>query len=233
MSRGVLPDRAVTVVQAEWHGTQALTLTYRDDAGQGRPRAALPRERGRARDRGGGPRLELRRRRPALPPRLRGAADPARAPVRPVPRGAHVEPRSAAAPDPGRLRGDAAAPAAALPARRRPRRRQDDHGRAADQGADRPRRPQALPDRAAREPRRAVAGRARAEARARVRDHHARRRSRRRAAATRSRRRTSSSPASTSSRATTTAGEARADRLGSDRRRRGAQDVGALLRAAR
>jgi hypothetical protein len=32
--RGVLPDRAVSVVQAEWHGTQALTLTYRDDAGR-------------------------------------------------------------------------------------------------------------------------------------------------------------------------------------------------------
>jgi len=30
----VLPDRAVTVVQAEWHGTQALTLTYRDDGGR-------------------------------------------------------------------------------------------------------------------------------------------------------------------------------------------------------
>ena len=50
--RGVLPDRAVTVVQVEWHGTQALTLTYRDDDGQGRPRAPLPRRRGRARDRG-------------------------------------------------------------------------------------------------------------------------------------------------------------------------------------
>jgi superfamily II DNA or RNA helicase len=32
--RGVLPDRAVTVVQGEWHGTQALTLTYRDDSGR-------------------------------------------------------------------------------------------------------------------------------------------------------------------------------------------------------
>jgi len=32
--RGVLPDRTVTVVQVEWHGTQALTLTYRDDAGR-------------------------------------------------------------------------------------------------------------------------------------------------------------------------------------------------------
>ncbi len=32
--RGVLPDRAVTVVAQEWHGTQALTLTYRDDEGR-------------------------------------------------------------------------------------------------------------------------------------------------------------------------------------------------------
>ena len=32
--RGVLPDKAVTVVQAEWHGTQAVTLTYRDDTGR-------------------------------------------------------------------------------------------------------------------------------------------------------------------------------------------------------
>lgn len=31
---GVLPDRAVTVVQIEWHGTSAITLTYRDDAGR-------------------------------------------------------------------------------------------------------------------------------------------------------------------------------------------------------
>src|SRR3954452_22143765 len=30
---GVLPDQPVTVVQAEWHGTQALTLTYRDESG--------------------------------------------------------------------------------------------------------------------------------------------------------------------------------------------------------
>jgi SNF2 family DNA or RNA helicase len=32
--RGVLPGRAVTVVQVEWHGTQAMTLTYRDDVGK-------------------------------------------------------------------------------------------------------------------------------------------------------------------------------------------------------
>jgi superfamily II DNA or RNA helicase len=32
--RGVLPDSAVSVVQAAWHGTAAITLTYRDDSGR-------------------------------------------------------------------------------------------------------------------------------------------------------------------------------------------------------
>jgi hypothetical protein len=32
--RGVLSDRAVAVVQVQWHGTQALTLTYRGDEGR-------------------------------------------------------------------------------------------------------------------------------------------------------------------------------------------------------
>ena len=31
--RWLLPDRPVSVVQAEWHGSGVLTLTYRDDAG--------------------------------------------------------------------------------------------------------------------------------------------------------------------------------------------------------
>ena len=31
---GLLPDRVVTVVQIEWHGTQAVTLTFRDDQGR-------------------------------------------------------------------------------------------------------------------------------------------------------------------------------------------------------
>lgn len=31
---GVLPDQPVTVVAAEWHGTQAMTLTYRDESGR-------------------------------------------------------------------------------------------------------------------------------------------------------------------------------------------------------
>jgi SNF2 family DNA or RNA helicase len=32
--RGLLPDRSVAVVQAEWLGSEALTLTYRDGAGK-------------------------------------------------------------------------------------------------------------------------------------------------------------------------------------------------------
>src|SRR5262249_4327198 len=32
--QGLLPDRSVAVVHAEWHGTDALTLTYRDGAGR-------------------------------------------------------------------------------------------------------------------------------------------------------------------------------------------------------
>ena len=32
--QGLLPDRSVSVVQAEWHGSGALTLTYRDEAGR-------------------------------------------------------------------------------------------------------------------------------------------------------------------------------------------------------
>ena len=32
--RGIIPSQTVTVVQVEWHGSQALTLTYRDDSGR-------------------------------------------------------------------------------------------------------------------------------------------------------------------------------------------------------
>ena len=31
---GVVAGQAVTVVQVQWHGTAALTLTYRDDSGR-------------------------------------------------------------------------------------------------------------------------------------------------------------------------------------------------------
>ncbi len=32
--RGILPDANVTVVRVEWHGSDALTLVYRDPAGR-------------------------------------------------------------------------------------------------------------------------------------------------------------------------------------------------------
>ena len=35
--QGVLPDRPVNVVQVEWHGTTAVTLTYKDDQGRVAP----------------------------------------------------------------------------------------------------------------------------------------------------------------------------------------------------
>ena len=104
--------------------------------------------------------MELRRRRRAVPPRLRGAADPPCPSLRPRAGGAHVGRRAAAASDHSGLRIHAASAAPSLPARRRPGRRQDHHGGAAHQGADRPRRPSALSGRLSRQPRRAVAGRA-------------------------------------------------------------------------
>ena len=135
------------------HGRQRAVVRLRGARAdlQGRPPARSPtscstaHDEARARGRRAGPALELRRRRRAVPARLRGAAHPPRAPLRPGAGRPHLARRAAAAPDHGGLRGDAAAPAAALPAGRRPRRRQDDHGRAAHQGADRPRRPAALP----------------------------------------------------------------------------------------
>ena len=135
----------------------------------------------------------------AVPPGVGGQADLARLPVRSVPRGADLEPRPAAAPDRGRLLEDAAAPAAPLPAGRRPRRRQDDHGRAVLQGADDPRRRRALPRDRPGQPRRAVAGRAVAEVRPQLRDPHPGDDRDRRAAATRSPRSRCSSPGSTTS----------------------------------
>ena len=56
--------------------------------------------------------------------------------------------------------GSEALAAAAIPARRRPGGGQDHHGRAPHQGADRARRPATLPRRLSRQPRRTMAGRA-------------------------------------------------------------------------
>jgi hypothetical protein len=32
--RGIIPDQAVTVVNAQWFGSEALELTYKDQAGK-------------------------------------------------------------------------------------------------------------------------------------------------------------------------------------------------------
>ena len=93
----------------------------------------------------------------ARPAGLGGSAHSPCAPLRPRAGGPHVSRRVAAASAHSRLRGDAAAPAVALPARRQPGRGQDHHGRVSDQVADRPRRPGAVSDRLPRHPCRAVA----------------------------------------------------------------------------
>ncbi len=234
--RGILPDALVTVVSVQWFGSEALELTYKDPGGQAGQRAALPARRAALRGRRAGPALELRRRRRTLPPRLRGASHPPRAPLRSGARRPHLARRAAAAPDHGRLRGDAAAPAAALPARRRSRRRQDDHGRAADQGADRPRRPAALPRSSARAAS-PSSGRTSSTAASTCPSRSSPTTSSKpRAPATGSSRTTSSSPASTSSPATRTCRQKLAGArlpLGPRRLRRGAQDVGHRTSAAR
>ena len=130
--RGILPDGLVTVIDVKWIGTVAIEVTYKDSAGPARQRAALPR-----------PRADARSRRPRAGPwsfdgdgalfrlvseaqriRLAYLFDPLLA--------VHT---SLVEPLPHQITAvyerDAAPPAAALPAGRRPGRRQDDHDRAA------------------------------------------------------------------------------------------------------
>ena len=149
--RGILPNGTVEVVSVQWHGSEALTLIYRPPSGGNRRGDPLPARRGAPRSRRAGAPLELRRRRLLVSSCIRGSPHSPRPPVRSRPRGAHLPGGAAAAPDHRGVRGHAAAAAVALPARRRPRRRQDDHGRAAYQGADRSRRPRALPGGLSRE----------------------------------------------------------------------------------
>ncbi|MCK7473098.1 MAG: hypothetical protein MZV49_05505 [Rhodopseudomonas palustris] len=77
-------------MSVQWFGSEALELTYKDAGRQGRQRAALPPRRAAPRGRRAGPAVELRRRRRAVPPGLRGAPHPPGAPVRPGAGGAHL-----------------------------------------------------------------------------------------------------------------------------------------------
>ena len=169
--RGVHPDGLVTVVSVQWFGSAALELTYKTPDGTV-ANELLYRD---AEDRleivaagrpwsfdGDGALFRLVSEAQRI--RLAHLFDPLLAVhtsvVDPLPH--QIDHR--------RLRGDAAASAAALPPGRRPGRRQDHHGRPAHQGADRPRRPGALPHRLPRQPRRTVAGRALPKVPASVRD---------------------------------------------------------------
>jgi len=144
--KGILPDDLVTIVDVEWHGTSAVTLTYKDATG--RPFTELL-----FRDREAT--IEL-----ASDGRL-WAFDAAGALFRLVSEAHRIrlaylfDPllavhSSLIEPLPHQITAvyseTAVAPAAALSAGRRSWRRQDDHGRAADQRAPGARRCPALPD---------------------------------------------------------------------------------------
>ena len=118
------------------------------------------------------------------------------------------------APAGGRLRLLPEAPAHPLPAGRRPRRRQDDHGRAAAQGTEDPRPGQAHPDRRARQPDLPVAAGAEGQVPREVRGHRAATSCAPTTARTPGRNATRSSPRSPGSRASRTPARACCARRG-------------------
>ena len=147
MIRGVVPGHSVRIVSVDWIGNQAINLIYREPDG-GVSETTLYRDdenrlgietRGRSWSFDGDGNLL----------RLGHGSEPnrARASFRSLSRHSHQPGRSIAAPDLRRLWRDAGASAATLPARRRSGGGQDDHGRAADQGAACTGRSGALPDR--------------------------------------------------------------------------------------
>ncbi len=133
---GVVAGQAVTVVQVQWHGTAALTLTYRDD--DGRPGEQLLYRLDEAT-------LGVDVAGPAWSLTADGSLFRLVSEARRIQLAYLFDPLLAVStsnvmPLPHQITAvyerDAAAPAAAISAGRRSRRRQDHHGRPADQGAD-------------------------------------------------------------------------------------------------
>ena len=228
---GVVAGQAVTVVAVQWHGTAALTLTYPRRRRATRRAAPLPGRRSAASaSTAPGPawsltadgalfRLVSEARRIQLAYLFDPLLAVSTSNVMPLPHQISAVYEEMLDP-----------PAAALPARRRPRRRQDHHGRPAHQGAHGARRRQARAHRLPGHARRPVAGRAAREVPPRLRDRHAAddRRLVRRQPVPRE------GPADRAPRPPLAqrgaAGQAGAERVGPRDLRRGPQDVGALLR---
>ena len=174
MIRGVVPGHSVQIVSVDWIGNQAINLVYREPAG-GVSETTLYRDDEKPTGhRDARPELVVRRRRQLVALGHGSEPDRARAPFRSLSCHSHQPGRPIAASDIRRLWRDAGASATALPAGRRSGGRQDDHGRAADQGAACTGRSGALPDRGSGKPRRAMAGRTRREIRSGVRHPDAR-----------------------------------------------------------
>ena len=172
--RGVHPDGLVTVVSVQWFGSAALELTYKTPAGTVANELLYRHDEARlevvAEGRpwsfdGDGALFRLVSEAQRI--RLAHLFDPLLA--------VHT---SVVDPLPHQITGVYEAMLPRQPLRfltgRRPGRRQDHHGGPAHQGADRPRRPGALPHRLPRQPRRTVAGRAVPPVPASVRDPHQR-----------------------------------------------------------
>ena len=137
---GIEPSGPVTVVSAVWHGDQAITLTYRDVANQPREQLLYRSDEGTFTVQAGTRRAWsfdgdgnlFRLAAEARRIHLAHLFDPYLAltssEVDPLPHQIEAV-----------YGGDASSSAAPVPPRRRPGRRQDDHGRPLHQGADHPR----------------------------------------------------------------------------------------------
>ena len=88
--RGVHPDGVVTVVSVQWFGSEAVELTYKTQAGAVANELLYRHDETRLEVVAQGLPWELRRRRRAVPARVRSAAHPPSAPVRPAAGNPHV-----------------------------------------------------------------------------------------------------------------------------------------------
>ena len=156
--RGLSPHGTATVVAVKWYGSDMLEVTYKDGTGRVE-QEILYRDREPTLEvlAGGVPGVSTAT--GAVSARLRGPSDSARSPLRSVPRRTYVADRAAAPPDHCRLRAKCFLASRSAFSGRRPGRRQNHHGGAADQGTDDPRRPAPLSHRLPGQSRRPVAGR--------------------------------------------------------------------------
>ena len=124
--KGLRTDGPIEVVKAEWFGGGAVELTFKDIGGQAGNQILYRSDEAR---------MEIVSAGPVAAFDGDGSLFRLVSEAYRIHLGYLFDPLLAPAPDHRRLQGDAGAPAAPLPPRRRSGRRQDDHGRALHQGA--------------------------------------------------------------------------------------------------